>query len=150
MFLRFVWSDNDLKPIVNLNLSVIARSVEKMITFAMFVVFTLFAKEPRTFAEALKRDDKDKWIAATNAERDALEEAGTWKITNLPPGAFCIPSTIVYKIKQDAQGRIDKYKARLCARGDLQVEGLHYGNTYSPVVRFATIRLVVAIATIMN
>ena len=150
------------KPIERLNLVSISRSVTKaminssaalqlaMVTFAFYVVFTIFKKEPRTYAQALKREDSAKWVDATNVERKALEDAGTWEITTLPPDALCIPSTIVYKIKQDVNGKVQKYKARLCARGDYQSEGIHYGETYSPVARFATIRMVVALATIMH
>ena len=55
-----------------------------------------------------------------------------------------------YKVKQTKEGRIDKYKARLCARGDWQTFGVEFDETFAPVVRFATIRLILALCSIMD
>lgn len=118
--------------------------------FAFSCAFTLFSKEPRSYKEALKSSDAKQWIEATDTERKALEDAGTYRICDPPPGAFIIPTKMVYKIKQKVDGSIDKYKARLCARGDLQEYGINYDETFAPVVKFATIRMIIALSTIMN
>ena len=98
----------------------------------------------------MKRPDAAEWKKATDAERMALVSAETWTICDLPDGFTPLPSTMVYKIKQTKDGLIDKYKARLCARGDRQQYGIDYEETFAPVVRFATIRMLLAIATTMQ
>lgn len=122
----------------------------KLTMLAYSCAFTIFAPEPRNYREAIRRSDANRWIQATKDERLALEEAGTYIIVDPPPKAFIIGSTMVYKIKQTVDGKIDRYKARLCARGDLQHYGIHFTETFAPVVKFATIRLILALATIMN
>ena len=52
----------------------------------------------------------------------------------------------IYKKKIDKHGRVDRYKARLVAQGFTQVEGIDYSKTYSPVARFTSIRIVLALA----
>ena len=52
----------------------------------------------------------------------------------------------VFKIKRDSNGNIAKYNARLVAKGYLQQYGLDYAETFSPVVKLATVRIVLALA----
>ena len=52
----------------------------------------------------------------------------------------------VFKIKRDSNGNIAKYKARLVAKGYLQQYGLDYAETFSPIVKLATVRIVLALA----
>ncbi|GJX37532.1 probable carboxylesterase 2 [Tanacetum coccineum] len=65
----------------------------------------------------------------------------------LPSGNKAISSKWVYKVKFFPNGTMDKYKARLVKRGFNQKEGLHYKHTFSQVVKSATIRVLIAIAT---
>ena len=63
----------------------------------------------------------------------------------LPPNRRVIGSKWVFKRKVDANGAVERYKARLVAQGCTQKFGLDYEETFSPVVRFESIRLVVAL-----
>ncbi|WVZ14153.1 hypothetical protein V8G54_011719 [Vigna mungo] len=76
----------------------------------------------------------------------ALENTKTWVLTALPYGKQPIGCKWVYKIKMHADGSIERYKARLIAKGYTQQQGLDYFETFSPVVKLTTVRLVLALA----
>jgi hypothetical protein len=75
---------------------------------------------------------------------------GTWAIVELPAGRRPIGNKWVFVTKRLADGRVDKLKARLCGKGFTQVYGVDYLNTWSPAVRYKTLRLVLALATRWN
>lgn len=100
---------------------------------------------PKTVKEALASDNTDEWRAAMHEEYNALIKNDTWEIADLPPGQKAIGCRWVFAIKRDATGKIERYKARLVAKGCGQTYGVNYEETFSPVVRYATIRMVLAI-----
>ena len=103
------------------------------------------ALEP-TFEEAKKRPDWAHWKVAIDAEITALKAAGTWSLVERPDGRNIVDCKWVLRIKKNAAGEIDKYKARLVARGFTQVHGVDYYETFSPTAKLASIRLILAIA----
>jgi hypothetical protein len=76
--------------------------------------------EPKSFVDALRRPDADKWVAAALAEIEAHLENGTWELTQLPPGRHAIGSRCVFKIKRQPDGSIDKYKGLSSRRASLR------------------------------
>ena len=70
--------------------------------------------------------------------------AGNPYVTN--PGKNVLPSTWAFKIKRYPDGRVKKFKARFCARGDCQQEGIDYFETWAPVVQWSTVRIVMILA----
>jgi hypothetical protein len=75
-----------------------------------------------------------------------LIENKTWHLVPLSSTRNIIDCKWVYRIKKNADGTIDRYKARLVAKGFKQRYGIDYEETFSPVVKSATIRLVLTIA----
>ena len=75
-----------------------------------------------------------------------LEDAGTWELVDLPAGANLVGSKWVFQVKKDASGQVICFKARLVAQGFLQVPGVDYFNTFTPVAKLASIQTVLAMA----
>lgn len=73
---------------------------------------------------------------------------GTWKETVLSEGSNIITSKWVFKVKMNIDGTLDKFKARLVARGFSEVYGIDYQDTFAPTGKFDTLRLFLAIVAL--
>jgi histone deacetylase 1/2 len=86
------------------------------------------------------------WRTAMEEEFDALQRNQTWRLVPRPPGTNIVGSKWIFKTKFRPDGSVDKHKARLVARGFTQQHGIDYHDTFSPVVKPVTIRLVLSLA----
>ena len=101
---------------------------------------------PTTFKSAMESSDAMKWKEACNSEYDSLRKIDTWDIVPLPKGRKAIGSRWVFRVKETQDGEIERYKARLVAKGFSQKYGVDYEETYAPVAKFTSIRIVLSLA----
>ena len=86
------------------------------------------------------------WRLAMQAEFDALQSNDTWTLVPRPPGVNLVTGKWVFRHKFKSDGSLDRYKARWVLRGFTQRPGIDYDETFSPVVKPATIRVVLTLA----
>lgn len=107
-----------------------------------------YANTPISFEEAIASKDSIKWRQAMDEEMSAHQENGTWELVDLPQGAPVIDNKFVYMIKTGQNGENERYKARLVARGFQQRKEIDYQEVFAPVVRYETVRILLAIVAI--
>ncbi|XP_014490460.1 uncharacterized protein LOC106753175 [Vigna radiata var. radiata] len=117
---------------------------EKHLKYTMVVTSN---NEPQSCNEA---KDSSEWAEAMQREIRALQDNNTWYLTQLPPRKKTIGCRWVYKIKYKADGTIERYKAYLVAKGYTQQEGIDYLDTFSPVAKLTTVRLLIALTAYNN
>ncbi|GJQ93837.1 zinc finger, CCHC-type containing protein [Tanacetum coccineum] len=105
-------------------------------------------EDPRTYNEAMQSRDAAFWKEAIDDEIGSIMENNTWVLSDLPPGCKPLGCKWIFKRKMKVDGTIDKFKARLVIQGFRQKEGIDYFDTYAPVARITTIRLLLALAAI--
>src|SRR3954468_7288217 len=110
-----------------------------------FIVY-LVDDTPTSISEAYASQDADYWKEAIRSEMDSIIANGTWEITDRPYGCKPVGCKWVFKKKLRPDGTIEKYKARLVAKGYTQKEGEEFFDTYSPVARLTTIRVLLSLA----
>ncbi|GBN11449.1 hypothetical protein AVEN_222262-1 [Araneus ventricosus] len=99
---------------------------------------------PKSYREAIVSSLKEKWINAMETEISILKDREVWEIAQRPRNKAVIGCRWVYYIKENAEGQILRYKARLVAQGFHQVEGLDYHEHFHfTLVRMFFILLVI-------
>ena len=107
-------------------------------------------EEPKNVKEALSGPKAKEWIKAMEEEMESMNANQVWDLVDLPSGRRSIGNKWILKIKRKADGSIERYKARLVAKGYTQEEGIDYEDTFSPVVRITSVRLILAIVAHMD
>ena len=104
---------------------------------------------PATYEETMQRPDSDQWLETMKAELQTMKEMCVYKLTKLPEGRKAIGCRWVLEFKEDNKGR-SVFKARLVTQGFSQVPGVNYGATFTPVIKPASVRLIVILACQKN
>ena len=107
-------------------------------------------EDPNSYEEAIDSVDHDEWQAAMQAEMDSIVSVGTFELVPQPRNRKPIGCKWVYRIKQDSSGEISRYKARLVAQGFAQKPGIDFTETFAPVAKTNSIRLLLTFAAANN
>ena len=107
-------------------------------------------EELKTFKEALCGPTSKEWIKAMEEEMNSMKSNHVWDLVDLSLGRKTIGNKWVLNIKREVNETIDRYKARLLAKGYTQQERIDYKETFSLVVRFASIHLILDIVAHMD
>ena len=102
--------------------------------------------DPETYEEAMMSPDSNKWQEAMKSEIGSMYENQVWTLVDLPDGRKAVENKWIFKKKTDADGNVTVYKARLVAKGFRQIQGVDYDETFSPVAKLKSMRIMLAIA----
>ena len=102
---------------------------------------------PKSTCETLSHPG---WKQTMAEEMDALYSNDTWELVALPPGKSPIGCRCVYTVKVRPDGQIDRLKARLVANGYTQQYGSNYYDTFSPVAKIVSVRLLLSMAAMLS
>lgn len=105
--------------------------------------------EPKRYEQAINSSNPQKWIDSMADEIKSQKESQTWVLVPRPKNRRVHGSTWVYKIKLEGDGSF-RYKSRLCLQGFTQIKGIDFKETFAPVVRMTTIRLLLALGARFN
>lgn len=124
-----------------------ARTRQPPDMFGEWVSISQKTNEPTSVSEALMSGDRELWKNAMQEEMNSIHENDVYDLVELPEGRKALNSRWVFKKKTMNDGSAERYKARLVAQGCSQKFGVDYDETFCPVVRFESIRTVLALAS---
>jgi hypothetical protein len=122
--------------------SSLANFVQEVKEFAFNVLETY----PRTFDEAMKSNDSEKWHEAMSDEFKSHLQNKTWTLVKRPPHANVLKGLWVLRKKYKSNGAIERYKARWTAKGYGQKEGVDFFETFAPVLKYKSLRILLVLA----
>ncbi|RVW72857.1 Retrovirus-related Pol polyprotein from transposon TNT 1-94 [Vitis vinifera] len=101
--------------------------------------------DPESFSQAMNCKESELWYNAMKDEMSSMKCNDVWDLVELPNGAKTIGCKWVFKTKKDSLGNIERYKAKLVAKGFTQKEGIDYTETFSPVSKKDSLRIILAL-----
>ena len=101
--------------------------------------------DPVSFKEAVESNNSKKWYNAMKEELKSMTDNNVWVMTELPEGSKRVGCKWVFKTKRDSMGNVERYKARLVAKGYTQKDDIDYKETFSPVSKKNSLRIIMAL-----
>ena len=105
---------------------------------------------PQTLHKALTDPYRKKWKEAIEKEHGQIKERRVYEVVKPPPGAKIMDSKWVFVVKYNVDKTVDKFKARLCAKGFTSIPGVHHNETFAPTASYAAARMMFALAATCN
>ena len=122
--------------------------IADLISYALNVAEEVIGEEPSSYKQAMNSRDKSKWLSAMEKEISSLKKNNTWILVRKPEGRKLVGCKWIFKLKDGVTNvETPRYKARLVAKGFTQREGVGYSEVFSPVVKYSSIRVLLAITT---
>ncbi|KAK1683651.1 hypothetical protein QYE76_044499, partial [Lolium multiflorum] len=121
-----------------------------VVGYRMCIDFQKVNKDPATYEEAMMSPDSNKWQEAMKSEMGSMYDNKVWTLVDLPDSRKAVENKWIFKRKTDADGNITVYKARLVAKGFRQIQGVDYDETFSPVAKLKSVRILLAIAAFFD
>ncbi|KAJ0398347.1 hypothetical protein ATCC90586_006770 [Pythium insidiosum] len=115
-----------------------------------FLLLAEVIREPLNLSEARRSPQWPEWEKATWVEIRALRDNDTYELVDLPHGARALDNTVQLRLKIAADGSIEKYKVRVCARGDKQIYLMDYVETRAPVIDLVCVKLFLTLVAKFN
>ena len=106
--------------------------------------------DPASYSEAMSASDSKQWRKAIEEEMKSLLANNTWTLVTAPKGVNVIGNRWVLKKKLNSDGSVERYKARLTAKGYSQREGIDYHETFAPVVKYKSLRVILSLANSLD
>ncbi|KAH9684927.1 hypothetical protein KPL70_013734 [Citrus sinensis] len=126
-------------------------AVVDLIAYALSAAHEINDDEPKTYQEAITSKNSLEWKRAMDEEVESLMKNETWKLIRKPEKKKDVNCKWIYKIKEGIPGAEPRrFKARLVARGFTQREGIDFTEVFSPVVRHASIRVILALVAVQD
>lgn len=110
-------------------------------SYANFLTATASVPTPYTYSQVVKYHV---WCEAMKAEIFTLESNNTWELVPMPPHTNVVDCKWLFKIKYKPNGDVERYKFRLVAKGFTQTCDVDYFETFAPVAKMATLRVLLA------
>ena len=98
-----------------------------------------------TFSQAMSSKGSNSWYSAMKEEMNSMTSNRVWDLVELPNGVKAVGCKWVLKTKKDSLGNIERHKARLVAKGFTQREGIDYTETFSPLSKKDSMRIIMAL-----
>jgi transposase InsO family protein len=99
-----------------------------------------------TYKQAMSSTDSAAWQTAIDKELSSLQQRGVYQVVTTPTNSKLIKTRWLFKVKFDTENQPSKFKARVVAKGFTQQFGIDYDDTYAPVMRMKSLRVILSIA----
>jgi hypothetical protein len=111
---------------------------------------TASSEDNPTWDQAMKGPFAEEYWRAAEVEVETLERIKAWTVVEREDGMNVLPGTWAFKLKRYPDGKVKKFKARFCARGDRQKEGIDFTETYAPVAQWTTVRMMLILECLLG
>ncbi|MBW0540467.1 hypothetical protein O181_080182 [Austropuccinia psidii MF-1] len=121
------------------------RSLEIMTLTAV-----LDGDSPRTYHEAMKTEDANKWKEAMEEELEAMSKMEVWEEVSGHQHQHVLGTRWVFATKRNQENEVTRHKARIVVQGHRQIRGLEFEETFAPTPTFTSLRCLFAVASALQ